>query len=406
MAGVSDRVGALREVTLRARQTLVTACGAHALHDGYTDAIYVLLPVWQTAFGLDYAALAALRGVYTGMMASLQIPAGRLAEGRLGLRVVLALGTALSAIGYIVAGVAGGLVGLLAGLALSGIGASTQHPLASEAVSRAYGGRARGPLGTYNFAGDLGKATLPAAASLLLTILPWRGTLWALSVLGFAMAAIVATCLPEVARSQDKAPDPGAVEGAGRGGFATLLAIGVLDSSVRMGLLTFLPFVLRTKGAGLPMVGFAFTLVFMGGAAGKFACGYLGARLGVLWTVAGTETATAGAILALLVLPLHPALSLLPVLGVMLNGTSSVLYGTVPELAARGRTHRAFALFYTGTIGSGAVSPILYGWVGDLAGVSWAIMATAAVALATLPFAFTLAPRLGHQDGTRRAEPP
>ena len=31
------------------------ACGAHALHDGYTDLIYVMLPLWQREFGLGYA---------------------------------------------------------------------------------------------------------------------------------------------------------------------------------------------------------------------------------------------------------------------------------------------------------------------------------------------------------------
>ena len=31
------------------------AFGAHALHDGYTDLIYVMLPIWQAEFGLSYA---------------------------------------------------------------------------------------------------------------------------------------------------------------------------------------------------------------------------------------------------------------------------------------------------------------------------------------------------------------
>ena len=39
---------------------------------------------------------------------------------------------------------------------------------------------------------------------------------------------------------------------------------------------------------------------------------------------------TALPILAVIVLPLVAVVILLPVLGVMLNGTSSVLYGTVP----------------------------------------------------------------------------
>jgi MFS family permease len=141
-------------------------------------------------------------------------------------------------------------------------------------------------------------------------------------------------------------------------------------------------------------VGLALALVFIGGAAGKFTCGWLGGRVGVLWTVILTEGGTAACIFALLVLPLTPALVLLPVLGLMLNGTSSVLYGTVPELAPAHRAERAFALFYTGTIGSGALSPVLYGALGDSVGLTWATIATAATALATIPLAYILAPRL------------
>jgi hypothetical protein len=81
-------------------------------------------------------------------------------------------------------------------------------------------------------------------------------------------------------------------------------------------------------------VGLALSLVFIGGAFGKAACGWLGVRLGLLATVAATDVGTAGAIMSVLALPLLPSLSLLPILGVMLNGTSSVLYGTVPELVA------------------------------------------------------------------------
>ena len=36
------------------------AGGAHALHDGYTDLIYVMLPIWQAEFGLSYAAIGAV----------------------------------------------------------------------------------------------------------------------------------------------------------------------------------------------------------------------------------------------------------------------------------------------------------------------------------------------------------
>src|SRR5882724_3003123 len=131
-------------------RTLWTACAAHALHDGYTDLIYLLLPIWQSEFGLGYGALAFLRGLAAAAMAGLQVPAGRLAE-HLGARATLALG-------YVLAGYSGGLAGLCVALVVTGCGLSTQHPIASAAVSRAYQDDARGPLGTYNFAGDVGKA--------------------------------------------------------------------------------------------------------------------------------------------------------------------------------------------------------------------------------------------------------
>jgi FSR family fosmidomycin resistance protein-like MFS transporter len=183
--------------------------------------------------------------------------------------------------------------------------------------------------------------------------------------------------------------------GGGRGGFMLLLVIAILDNGVRMGFLIFLPFLLQAKGASLPTIGTALALTFIGGAAGKAACGWLGDRIGVLWTIVATEGGTAAFILALLVLPLEASLALLPLLGVCLNGTSSVLYGTVPALAPSGRsTEQAFAIFYTGAIGSGAISPIFYGLLGDLVGTRWAIVATAVVAMATLPLAFLLAPKL------------
>jgi MFS family permease len=381
----------------RPRRTLAIAGIVHALQDGYTDLIYVLLPVWQADFAVGFGVLALLRGLYTGAMAALQIPAGRLAE-RFGGRMVLALGTALTALGYAFVGFSGGLLGLCVALALSGVGASTQHPIASAAVSRAYGVGARGPLGVYNFTGDLGKAAIPAFTSLLLTVMSWRESLWLLALIGIATAAMIILLMPPIGGARAGQAQHDECDGKGRrgrGGFLLLFTIGVLDSGVRMGFLTFLPFLLQTKGASLPTIGLALALVFAGGAAGKFACGWLGARFGVLRTVLLTEGGTAAYIFAVLALPLAPTFVLLPLLGIVLNGTSSVLYGTVPELAPPDRAERAFARFYTGTIGSGAVSPVLYGFLGDAVGVHWATVATGATALAIFPFAFALAPRLG-----------
>jgi predicted MFS family arabinose efflux permease len=93
---------------------------------------------------------------------------------------------------------------------------------------------------------------------------------------------------------------------------------------------------------------------------------------------------------ALLPLPFGPALVLLPIIGVALNGTSSVLYGTVPDLVSVHQRERAFGVFYTGTIGAGALSPALYGLFGDAIGLVAAMLLVAAIVLLTLPLAWQL----------------
>lgn len=379
------------------RRTMSVASGAHALHDGYTDLIYVMLPVWQAEFGLTYAAVGALRGLFAGTMASLQIPAGHLSE-RYGAALVLAAGTALTGLGYCFAGLSGGFAALLVALLIGGLGASTQHPIASALVARAFSGtRSLKALGGYNFAGDIGKMTVPALAALMMTVMPWRPTVVALGAAGFVAAILILMLTPRFApiavasRADDDRTMP-APPVASRYAFPTLLSIGVIDSATRMGFLTFLPFILTVKGASLPAIGIALTLVFAGGAVGKLVCAFIGARIGIINTVFLTEILTLVLILAILPLPLEAAFMVLPILGIMLNGTSSVLYGSVPALVAPETRTRAFGQFYTGTIGAGAIAPILYGFIGDRIGLTGGIVVVAMMVVLTLPLAFALRP--------------
>ena len=389
------------------RRAASIAAVTHALHDGYTDLIYIMLPLWQVEFGLDYAALGLLRGVFVGAMASLQIPAG-LASEKLGAALVLGAGTALAGLGYCLAGASSGFAMLLGALFIGGLGASTQHPIASALVARAFAGpRSLTALGTYNFAGDIGKMTVPAALSLILLAMAWRPALAILGCLGFVLAAVIFVVTPRydgdgaaASTSEMKiAAEPPRQPFA----FPLLLMIGIIDSATRMGFLLFLPFVLTQKGASLQTIGLAMTLVFAGGAAGKLACAFIGARIGAIGTVWLTEGLTAVGILALIPLPLPGALTLLPLIGVALNGTSSVLYGSVPSLVVPQWRARALSIFYTGTIGSGAIAPALYGVVGDAFGVWKALTLVAVMVLLTLPLAALLRPALPRGYGSGMA---
>lgn len=381
----------------RARAVLGTACGTHFVHDGFADILYVLFPVWAREFGLSFAQVGLLRTGYSGAMAAFQIPAGLLAE-RWGEARLLAAGTAATALGFIAAGFSGGYLALLGCLLAAGLGSGVQHPLSSTLVSNAYddGGR-RTALGTYNFSGDLGKVAVPAAVAFAVPWLGWRGAVESFAAIGLAAAVLVLLALTNLKIGHAPVPIESRERPSGSDwgirdlrGFQALSLIQVIDSSTRTGLLTFLPFLLIAKGSSVRAVGFALMLVFAGGAAGKFACGVLAERLGVIRTVIITETATGVGILLLLALPLAAALALLPMLGIALNGTSSVLYGTVADLVNSDRRARSYAVFYTLGIGASALSPSIYGVVSDWGGVPLALTIVGSVVFITLPLTLAL----------------
>lgn len=381
----------------RARTVLAATAAAHFLHDGFSDVLYVLLPVWAAEFRLSFAQVGAIRTAYTGGMALFQVPAGFLAE-RWGERRLLAGGTLVTALGFVAAGWTAGFAALLAVLLAAGLGSGVQHPLSSSLVSKAFEtGARRAALGTYNFSGDLGKAVVPAVVALVASVVGWRvagvgyGAVGVLAAFGLLLLLrrLGAGDAVEAREARPAQSSWGIRDGRG---FGALAAIGMIDNATRTGFLTFLPFVLMAKGLTVTGVGGALALVFAGGAAGKFICGLVAERLGVIRTVVLTETATAAAILTVVAAPLEPALTVLLPLGVALNGTSSVLYGTVADLVVPTRRTRAYGLYYALSMCASALAPTVYGALGDVLGVPLTLLCVAGLVLVTLPLCAVLRP--------------
>jgi len=385
-------------VKSRPRTVLFAASTIHFLHDGFSETLYVFLPLWASEFGLSFSQVGLIRTAYTGGMSAFQIPAGFLAE-RFGERRILALGTAVTALGFIAAGWAGGFISLLALLLAAGLGSGVQHPLSSSIVSKAYeDGNRRTALGTYNFSGDLGKAGVAAAIGVLAGVVGWRAAGATYGVLGVAAALAIVPMLSRLGAGAAEPRDLAEhVTSSGWGirdgrGFSALCAIGMIDNATRTGFLTFMPFILIAKGLGVGGVGLAFALVFAGGATGKFVCGVVADRVGVIRTVVITEAATTALILTVVGAPLPIALAVLIPLGIALNGTSSVLYGTVADLVSSERRSRAYGLYYTVSVGASALAPTVWGLVGDAGGVSLTLSLVALVVLATIPLCLVLRP--------------
>jgi MFS family permease len=373
----------------------------HALHDGLSDITYVLLPVLAQAFNLNLSQVGLIRAAHRTAMATFQIPAGLIAE-KFGERNLLALGTLLAGAAFVALGYVQGFWPILIALFFAGVGSAVQHPLSSTIISHAYPGEGRrAALGTYNFFGDVGKFAFGGAMSLLLVAgLAWQVPIVAYGLFGVAAAVLVFLWVADTATVR-RTPATAALskKSAGWGirsrtGFAVLCAIEVLDSSTRTGFLTFVAFLLIAKGLPEGWAVLAVPLILVGGMAGKLACGLLAERVGIIRSIVITEAATAAGILLCLVLPAIGAFVLLPLLGVVLQGTSSVLYATIGDLVEQDRLPRAFGLFYTLGALCGIAAPLVYGMIGDLAGVETAILVLGCAVLLTVPLCALLRPSL------------
>ncbi len=381
------------------RISLISGSAFHSFHDGIADGLAVFLPLWKASFGLSLTRVGLLVTCFEGATGFFQIPAGFLGE-RFGERTLLVLGTLITALSFIFLGFVGGMISLISLLFFAGVGAAVQHPIASAMVSQAYNDNGRRmALGTYNFSGDIGKFIFPALAAVALPQIGWRPVCVGFGLIGgmLSMALFIILGHAKVGESvydkkNRKSPlktnDWGIVN---KGAFATLSLIGTGDTAVRIALVTFGPFLFIQKGIQAESVGFALSIIFIGGAAGKFVCGALAERIGITATVVITEAITGCGILLITVLPLPYIYFFLPILGAALNGTSSVLYGTVADFVDTQRVARAFGLFYTFVIGAAAVAPPIMGSISDMIGVDEAIRLIGWITFSTIPMAVILA---------------
>jgi FSR family fosmidomycin resistance protein-like MFS transporter len=386
-------------VTDKQKRNTLTASGfAHFIHDGLTDCQYIFLPLWAEVFGLSHAQVGLVKMCSSGALAFFQIPAGFLAE-KFSDKSILSIGTAFAGVGLILTAFATGYVSLLIAILILGTGAATQHPLASTLVSQAYrSGRARAALGIYNFTGDMGKVVVPVGIAAIIHFWGWQqgaivyGTIMVFSApLLFVLIGNLAKTAKSNSTQINKFKGWGITD---RSGFSVLAISSMIDMSCRSAFLTFMPFLLISKGVDGALIGVALGLVFAGGATGKLVCGLIAEKVGIIKTIVITEALTGILIIALVYGNTPWIWGILPVLGLALNGTSSVLYGTIGDFVDADQLPRVYGLFYTLVIGAGAVAPLFYGFVSDAHGIEMTLILIGSSVFLVFPLCGLLKPAL------------
>lgn len=383
--------------------TLATCCGVHSLQDGLSAALYVLLPILAQTFGLSYSQVGIIRATNNSAMMLFEIPSGMLSE-RLGERTLLVFGLVCAGLGYLWLAAATGFLAVVISLFIAGFGAAFQHALSSSVISNALAGTGRRTaLGAYNSAGDVGKLAFAGFFSLAISM----GAAWQGVITGFGvMALLAAVVVLVIFRRLDVGSRPlphvkvgKASEATGWGirdrtGFTALALIVFLDIVVQSGFVTFVAFLMIEKQVPTSLAAFAVVLTLAGGIFGKFGCGFLAERVGVIRSLVVVECLTAVGIVTILLSPTLIAYFLLPALGLVLQGSSSITYGSVGDLVHGNRQSRGFAAIYSISSAASIVGPIGFGIVGDQFGLMPTMLTMAFVVLLPLPLSLLLRPAL------------
>tara|TARA_Y100001960_G_scaffold294256_1_gene337943 strand:- start:1177 stop:2379 length:1203 start_codon:yes stop_codon:yes gene_type:complete len=391
--------------TGKRRNTLIFASMTHVWSDLFFVIIVPLLPLIQSDpdLLLSYTEAGLFKSVYAASSVVLQIPAGYLAT-KFGEFWLLIFGNVWVGIGLIGMALTSGYFLLLLLALVAGFGGGTQHPLATSLVSKVYDSNGRSTaVGFVNFAGDIGKLLAPLFSLLCVARFGWRGTLRIVGLFGLVNMVVLATIRPWIkiggdVRNEFQDVNIDKREKTDLASFGTIGSIGFIDSGIRSAALAFLPFILKDKGLVDNQIFIMLTFLLAGGALGKFLCGWLDDRYGSMFLIWATKFITAVLLVYTLFVPSALLIPLMFVLGIGLNGTSSVLYSLVSLFIPSKNRSVGYGYYYTITESGGTLAPILFGIVADIFNIRKTIMLMGLSTLVILPASLILKTKIDIQE--------
>jgi MFS family permease len=340
-------------------------------------------PTLIRRFGLDYAGLGTLIGLYMVAGVFIALPLGLLAR-RFGDRMVLGGGLALMALGGIVPAL-GGIGGIAAGRVVAGIGAVAMTVLQSKVIADWFPGRrfmlaVSISVGAYPVGIGLSQITAPALAD----VYGWPAAFLAG---GAEMAAAAALFLASFRPAPSAPACRGGFRMPGRTECVLLVVAGLIWTAYTAGyagFLSYVPSLMAVRGEGLVLTGVVMALATWGNVVGTLSGGALAERHGG-WPVfaAGTAIMTVGiAAMGLIDWPVP--------LGATVGIPGSIQPGVivaVGTLSARPENRAAgMGVFYTTYYAGGAVVPALCGRAADAwGGPAGAMYAAAIVSALAFP---------------------
>ncbi|HEY2527507.1 MAG TPA: MFS transporter [Xanthobacteraceae bacterium] len=172
---------------------IAAVCGAHLMSHYYMLMLAPLLAFVRHDFNVSYTELALAPTVFNVVSGLLQTPVGFFVD-RVGARIVLVFGLALSSTAYAVAGLCGSYWVFIAMYGVAGLGNTVYHPSDYSLLSQhAPKERLSQVFSYHTFAGMVGSAIAPATLLYMQSLFGWRGAYIGAAVFGFiVLLALIA----------------------------------------------------------------------------------------------------------------------------------------------------------------------------------------------------------------------
>jgi FSR family fosmidomycin resistance protein-like MFS transporter len=345
----------------------------HAASHFFQLALPPLFPLLRAEFGVSYALLGSLVGVFYAASGLTQFAAGFVVD-RFGARPVLLGGLGLLAGGTLLASLAPGVGWLFPLVALTGVGNGVFHPsdfaILNANVTPTRLGHA---YSVHGVGGNLGYIFAPVVSFTMGEAFGWRFALAAMGALGFL--ALGAAAAQRALLESHRAADAHLNTLKGSAGLFLQAPIllcflyFVIQTTAGFGLQTFLPTAL-SAGLDVPLLlaTSALTAYLFGALAGTLAGGFLAARTARHDRVAAAGLLSA-AVLLVAVAAWPPSLPLvLPLfatVGFALGATGPSRDLIVRGATPKGAAGRVYGFVYSGLDVGGTIGPIVFGLMLD-----------------------------------------
>lgn len=363
----------------------------HLFNDGYLAAMPLILPAATEEFGLSLGLVGLLGSLLSFSGVILALPAG-MAATRYGAVRILSAAVLCYGLGFILLGLAGGVVTVFFSFLLGSIAFGVFHPVAFSAVAKEASGAELGKsMGIFAATGDIGRIAFAAAVSFIIALTSWRAT----SILYGAIAIVLfLVCLIASSRSGREA---GTDRSRGRRRldcrilgnrrFFLSNAASLIDSFANSSLFIFIPFLLAFRGIEASFIGLFTSIFFVGNLLGKVIMGRLTDRIGKERLFICCEACI---FLSLGVLALVPSVavisSLALILGFFTKGAVPITSTMIAESVGKDDLEAAYSINSLSTSIANTVAPLFFGVLADFLGVQAIFLACGVAALsATVP---------------------